>query len=118
MSTSKTFDAIVVVSSAWFGKVQAVSLPEAQDAARDAFNEGQLRQSGEEIVHVDVRDALKTFEVNYTIEQGFSVRVEAANAEDAEAIVQKRLEDAQAVLPESQHVHFEGIVADAQEVTP
>ena len=118
MSTLKTYDAIIVTATSWSGKVTAENLTAAETAAQAAFDEGNFQQCNEEVIHVDVRDALKPFIVTYAAEQGFSVRVEAANGEDAEAIVQKRLEETCAVLDESDRVHFQGIVIESEEVNP
>lgn len=117
MSTVKTYVAAVIVTSTWSGTVTASCPTKAEEAARQAFDEGDLQQSMEDVLHVDVRDALKPFKVTYATEQGFSVRVDAASGEDAEAIVQQRLEDTSAVLDESQRVHFQAIVIDSEEVT-
>lgn len=118
MSTSKTYDAAVIVTSSWYGKVQADSHAEAEDAAREAFDEGKLKQCKTEIIHVDVRDGLKIFKVTYALEQGFAVDIEAASADDAEALVRKRLNDGHSVLDGSERVHSEGIVIEAEEVAP
>lgn len=118
MSVSKQYDVKVVVTSCWHGKVDADNLPEAEIAARDAFDDGQLAQCLEEIVHVDVRAAWRTFEVLYAVEQGFKVTVEAACAEDAEASVKKQLSEERAALSGSEQSHFEGLVIEAKEVTP
>lgn len=118
MSTLKPYEAAVIVTSTWSGTVTASCSTMAEEAARQAFNDGELQQTMEDILHVDVRDALKPFIVTYAAEQGFSVRVEAANGEDAEAIVQKRLEETCAVLDESERIHFQGIVIESEEVKP
>ncbi len=118
MSTPKTYDAVIVVASTWYGKVQAGSSAEAEDAAREAFKEGHLKQCREDVIHVDIRDALKSFKVTYALEQGFAVNIDAATAEDAEAAVRKRLDEEQSTLGGSERVHSEGIVIEAEEVTP
>lgn len=122
MSTSekqaKSYDVKVIVSGCWYGTVTADNAPEAEEAARTAFDEGELRQCKEEIFHVEVRPEAKTFCVTYAVDQGFSVKVDAATAEDAEAIVKKDLDTDHCVLARSERGHFEGHVIDVVEVTP
>lgn len=118
MSTSKSYDVKVVVGCCWYGTVDAPTAPEAELAARAAFDDGELQQCMEEIIHVDVRPTLKTYEVTYATEQGFTVKVEAATAEDAEADVRMRLADDHAVLGHSERCHFDSTVIDAKEVAP
>lgn len=110
------FDVKVIVSSAWYGNVPADTATEAEEAARAAFDDGELKQCSEEIVHVDVRPAAKTFCVTYAVEQGFTVSIDAATATDAEAIVKRRLSDDRMILAHSECGHFEGTVIDAVEV--
>lgn len=114
----KIYDVRVVVSSCWQGSITADNAPQAEEAARAAFDEGELRQCKEEIVHVDVRPPAKTFCVTYAVEQGFTVSVVADTAEDAEAIVKKDLDTDHCVLARSDRGHFEGHVIDVVEVTP
>lgn len=118
MSTLKTYEAAVIVTSTWSGTVKATCQTKAEEAARQAFNDGDLQQSMEDVLHVDVRDALKPFKVTYATEQGFSVRIDAASAEDAELIIKQRLDNTREVLNYSERVHFEAIVVEAEEVTP
>lgn len=118
MSTGKPYDAKVVVASVWYGTITADNSTEAEAAARAAFEEGDLQQCQEDIIHVHVRDALKTFKVTYALEQGFAVSIEAASAADAEAIVRANLADEHAMLSRSERTNFEGIVIDAEEVQP
>ena len=118
MSTLKTYEAAVIVTSTWSGTVTASCQTKAEEAARQAFDDGELQQTMEDVLHVDVRDALKPFIVTYATEQGFSVRVDAVTAEDAEVIVKQRLDDTCAVLIESKRVHFQTTVIEAEEVTP
>jgi len=49
MSKLKTYEVIVKISGDWYGDVQAKSLREAKQIAEDEFNEGNLRQIGEEV---------------------------------------------------------------------
>ena len=49
MSKLKTYEIIVKISADWYGDVQAKSLREAKRIAEDEFNEGNLRQCGEEV---------------------------------------------------------------------
>jgi hypothetical protein len=101
MSTGKPYDAKVVVASVWYGTITADNSTEAENAARAAFEEGDLQQCQEDIIHVHVRDALKTFKVSYALEQGFAVNIEAANAADAEAVVKAHLAEEHAMLSRS-----------------
>jgi predicted dinucleotide-utilizing enzyme len=64
------------------------------------------------------RSKLKTFEVTYCVEQGFSIIVNAASAELAEEIVEQRLDDECDVLEGSTRVHYDGFVASSSEVKP
>jgi predicted dinucleotide-utilizing enzyme len=64
------------------------------------------------------RRKLKTFEVAYCVEQGFSIIVNAASAELAEEIVEQRLDDECDVLEGSTRVHYDGFVASSGEVKP
>lgn len=122
MSTSdqqaRTYDVKVVVVSHWHGNVPADTATEAEEAAREAFDEGQLQQYEEEIVHVDVCPAAKKFSVTYAVEQGFTVVIDAATADDAEAIVEKRLSDDHMVLGHSERGHFDATVIGVEEVKP
>lgn len=58
---------------------------------------------------------LKTFDVAYCVEQGFSIEVQATSADDAEQIIQQRLDDECDVLPGSTRVHYDGFTAAARE---
>lgn len=58
----------------------------------------------------------RTYEVAYCLEQGFAIEVNAASADDAERIIEERLEDEMDVLAGSRRVHFEGFTANVQEV--
>jgi hypothetical protein len=64
------------------------------------------------------RVKLKTFEVSYSVEQGFFIVVQAKSAAEAEEIVTTRLDDECDVLEGSERVHYDGFVASASEVTP
>ncbi len=64
------------------------------------------------------RGALKAFEVAYSVEQGFTIIIQAKTAEEAEDIVTTRLDDECDVLEGSERVHYDGFVARASEVTP
>lgn len=52
MSKLKSFEVIVTTSGEWYGTVNAQSRREAKRLAEDAFNEGNLRQCGEEVESV------------------------------------------------------------------
>jgi hypothetical protein len=62
------------------------------------------------------RTKLKTFEVTYCVEQGFSIIVKAKSAELAEEIVEQRLDDECDVLEGSVRVHYDGFIASSSEV--
>jgi hypothetical protein len=62
------------------------------------------------------RVKLKTFDVGYYMEQGFTISVKAASAENAERIVRKRLDDANDKLAGSERVHYDDGITGAQEV--
>ena len=64
------------------------------------------------------RTKLKTFEVAYSVEQGFSIIVKAKSAEVAEEIVEQRLDDECDVLEGSTRVHYDGFIASCSEVKP
>ena len=49
MSKLKSYDVIVKTSTEWYGEIQAKSLRTAKRLAEDEFNEGNLRQFGEEV---------------------------------------------------------------------
>lgn len=49
MTKLKTYNVIVNTSAEWFGEVQAKSRRTARRLAEDEFNEGNLRQIGEEV---------------------------------------------------------------------
>jgi hypothetical protein len=58
---------------------------------------------------------LKTFGVAYCVEQGFSIEVQAISAEEAERIIEERLDDECNVLSGSTRVHYDGFTAGADE---
>jgi hypothetical protein len=118
MSTLKSYAAAVIVTSTWSGTVTATCQTKAEETARSAFDDGAFQQSMQDVLHVDVRPAPKPFIVTYAIEQGFSVRVDAASGEDAELLIKQRLDDTCAVLDQSERVHFESTVIEAEEVAP
>lgn len=60
----------------------------------------------------------KTFDVAYYLEQGFTVRVDAISAEDAEDIIRQRLADASGELAGSTRVHYDDGIVGAEEVAP
>jgi len=49
MSKLKSYEVFVKTSGEWYGSVNAKSLREAKRLAEDEFNEGNLRQCGEEV---------------------------------------------------------------------
>ena len=49
MSKLKSYEVIVKTSGEWYGTVHANSLRDAKRIAEDEFNEGNLRQCGEEV---------------------------------------------------------------------
>lgn len=49
MSKLKDYEVILKTSAEWYGTVQAKSLRDAKRIAEDEFNEGQLKQFGEEV---------------------------------------------------------------------
>ena len=59
---------------------------------------------------------LKTFAVGYYLEQGFTVLVKAASAEDAESNVRRRLDEAADELPRSERVHCDYNTVSVEEV--
>jgi len=61
---------------------------------------------------------LKTFNVGYCIEQGFSINVEATSADEAERIIEERLDEECDELEGSTRVHYEGFIACTSEVDP
>ena len=63
------------------------------------------------------RPKLKTFEVGCYLEQGFTITVKAASAENAERIVRRRLDEASDELPGSERVHYADDLTGADEVT-
>lgn len=62
------------------------------------------------------RVKLKTFDVGYYLEQGFTISVKAGSAENAERIVRKRLDDASDELAGSERVHYDDGITGASEV--
>ena len=61
------------------------------------------------------RVKLKTFDVGYYLEQGFTISVKAGSAENAERIVRKRLDDANDELVGSERVHYDDGITGASE---
>ena len=49
MRKLKTYEAVVKISAKWFGEIQATSVADAKRIAEEEFNEGNLRQIGEEV---------------------------------------------------------------------
>lgn len=64
------------------------------------------------------RPKRKSFDVAYCVEQGFFIRIRAQSAANAERAVRRRLDDACDVLPNSERVHYDGVVASSREVQP
>ena len=63
------------------------------------------------------RSRLKTYNVGYYLEQGFSINIKARSAEHAERIVRKRLDDEACELTGSERVHYDdGIIIGSSEV--
>lgn len=62
-----------------------------------------------------LKPALKTFDVAYCVEQGFSIPVRATSADEAEDIIKERLDEECDVLPGSTRVHYDGFIACAHE---
>lgn len=116
MTPPSSYDAKVIVTSHWHGTFTAPNSTIAEELARTAFDDGELKQCEEYITYVDVRPALKTFKVRFAVEQSFTIAIEAATADDASAAIQKRLLDEQCVPSSSVRDHFEGTVIDAEEV--
>ena len=58
---------------------------------------------------------LRTFDVSYCVEQGFSIEVQATSAEEAERIIEERLDEECDVLPGSTRVHYDGFTASTHE---
>ncbi len=61
---------------------------------------------------------LKSFEVLYAVELGFSIVVKARSEDDAERRVQQRLDETCDVLKGSNRVHFGAFSIQAEEVRP
>lgn len=59
---------------------------------------------------------LKTFSVSYCVEQGYVIVVPATTPEEAERIVQQRLDDQCDVLDGSTRVHHGHFVNEVEEV--
>lgn len=57
----------------------------------------------------------KSFDVAYCVEQGFSIEVKAISADEAERIIEERLDDECDVLLGSKRVHFNGFTASVHE---
>jgi hypothetical protein len=62
------------------------------------------------------RVKLKDFEVAYCVEQGFAITVKAHSADEAESVVERRLDDEMDVLNGSRRVHYDGFTVSAEEV--
>ena len=60
--------------------------------------------------------ALKRFRVGYWMEEGYSVVVEAASEDEALSMVEDHLIDEGEALENSERVHFDTGVCDAEEV--
>lgn len=118
MTKRKDYDLRVIVSSCWYGTVTADNAAEAEDLARAAFDDGALRQCEEEVVHVDVRPTAKTFRVTYAVDQSLTVTIKADTANEAAAIIKRRLGDGAVNLTDSERRTFACRVIDATEVTP
>ena len=58
---------------------------------------------------------LKTFDVAYCVEQGFAIEVKAISADEAERIIERRLDEECDVLRGSTRVHYDGFTAGASE---
>jgi hypothetical protein len=56
---------------------------------------------------------LKTFNVDYWIEQGFAVNVQAHTEDEAVALVAELLDEESGQLPHSERVHYDGGVNNA-----
>lgn len=52
MSKLKSYEVLLKTSGEWYGTVEAKSRAEARRIAEDQFNDGELRQCGEEIEEV------------------------------------------------------------------
>ena len=64
------------------------------------------------------RAKLKTFDVAYYLEQGFSISVKSSSAQNAERIVRRRLNDAMCELSGSERVHYNDDIVGVEEVKP
>ena len=62
------------------------------------------------------RTKLKTYDVGYYLEQGFTISVRGCSAANAERIVRRRLDDANDELPGSERVHYDDGIVGAEEV--
>lgn len=58
---------------------------------------------------------LKTFDVLYCVEQGFSIEAQARSDDEAERIIRDRLNEETDVLSGSTRVHYDGFTAGAEE---
>ena len=63
-----------------------------------------------------LRTRLKTFNVGYYLEEGFIINVKAKSEDDAERIVQKRLDDECGERSGSTRVHYDDGIVEAEEV--
>lgn len=60
--------------------------------------------------------AQKLFEVTYCMEQGYAIRIEAGSAEEAEHMIEQRLDDKEDVLDGSTRVHHAHFVNTVEEL--
>lgn len=60
--------------------------------------------------------APKLFEVTYCVEQGYAIRIEANSPEDAERIIEERLDEKANVLDGSTRVHHAHFVNTVEEL--
>jgi len=58
----------------------------------------------------------RLFEVTYCVEQGYAIRIEASSAEEAEHMIEKRLDDKDSVLDSSTRVHHAHFVNTVEEL--
>lgn len=58
----------------------------------------------------------KLFEVTYCVEQGYAIRIEASSPEEAEHIIEQRLDDKDGVLDGSTRVHHDHFVNTVEQL--
>ena len=58
----------------------------------------------------------KLFEVTYCVEQGYAIRIEAGSAEEAEHMIEERLDGKDGVLHSSTRVHHAHFVNTVEEL--